>query len=104
MPGVTQYIADPNSRLQAFRTQEDAVRNELRARTERIDRNWRYYDGKHKKHLADDGTNTDDNVVINLYGLAVDKSAAVLNSPKFDIADNEVTRPALTTRNGMYQR
>src|SRR5688572_22855477 len=29
---------------------------------------------------------------------------SVLNSPKFDIADNEVTRPALTTRNGMYQR
>jgi hypothetical protein len=104
MPGVTQYIADPNSRTNAYRAQEDAVRNELRIRTERIERNWRYYDGKHKKHLADDGTNTDDNVVINLYGLAIDKSAAVLNSPKFDIADNEVLRPSVVPRNGLYQR
>jgi hypothetical protein len=104
MPGVTQYIADPNSRTNAYRAQEDAVRNELRVRTERTDRNWRYYNGDHKKHLADDESNTDDNVRINLYGLAVEKSAAVLNSPEFDIADNKPPTPAIEPRNGVYQR
>lgn len=113
MPGVTQYIVDPNSRTNAHRIQEDAVRYELDARVKRIKHNWDYYEGRHKKHLADDGTNTDDNVIVNLYGLVVDKGVAdtvapnddgVVSGPKFDVAGDEIPKPRIVRTNGQITR
>lgn len=113
MPGVTQYIADPNSRANAFRKQEDLARAELNARVSRAKRNWDYYDGKHKRHLSDDGTNTDDNVTFNLTGIAVDKGSAdlvgtsedgVISGPKFDVVGRDVPRPSIARRVGRIFR
>jgi hypothetical protein len=113
MPGVTQYIADPNSRTNAFRKQEGLARQELNARVARINRNRDYYNGKHRKHLADDGTNTDDNVTFNLNGLTVNKGAAdivgtsedgVIAGPKFDVVGRDMPRPSIVRQIGRIFR
>lgn len=97
MPGVTRYIADPNSRKKEVTDQEDLWRIERTARINKIKLNWQYYWGDHQRHLTDDGTNTDDNVVFNVYGQAVDDGVAdlmstsasgVINGPTFTIASD----------------
>jgi hypothetical protein len=108
MPGVTRYITDPDATDRAKTLQEDAFRAELRVRTQRIEANWKQYKGKHRQHLQDDGTNTDDNVVFNISGLAVDKGVSdlvattdegVVEGPKFDIVgDEQPRRPNIIQR------
>ncbi len=113
MPGVVRYITDPNSRTKEHREQEDKVRAELNIRTKRIKLNWDYYEGDHRKHLADDNTNTDDNVVFNLYGLGVDKGVSdvvastedgVISGPKFDIVGDESPLPRIVREIGRIFR
>jgi hypothetical protein len=114
MPGVTKYLPYMrHRRADAYRAQEDAVRKELDERVKQIEINWKYYRGEHKDHLGDDGTNTNDNVKFNLYGLAISKGAAdligssedgVISGPKFDVVGDEKLPPSLTIVNGQYMR
>jgi hypothetical protein len=47
---------------------------------------WQYYDGKHPKSLKEDRTKIDDNIIVNLIGLIVDKAVSGL----FGTTDSEV--------------
>lgn len=57
---------------------EELYEREHRERQRKLSRNWDYYRGKHKKPLQSDGTDVDDNVIINMIGLLVRKSVGEL--------------------------
>lgn len=94
--GTTYYYADDmSSAAQAF---EQRYQAELRERRTAYARRWAYYYGQHDKHLAPDGSATDDNVIINLCELLIDKGVSALmgtsdqgmiEGPKFELVKPE---------------
>lgn len=111
MPGVTYYLTDPNAsdRGKIKTKQEDAYRSEHDKRVKWLAYQWDGYEGRHIKHLVDDGTNTDDNVVFNVTGLVIDKGVSdlvgttetgVIEGPKFDIVGDSGEKPTIIQRLG----
>lgn len=76
MPAAIKYIDDPNSK--DAQMLDGAYSREIQARKRVYKCNWDYYYGDHKKHLLPDGTNTEDNVTINLVELLIDKGVSSL--------------------------
>src|SRR5258706_6407481 len=76
MPAAIKYIDDPNSKDSI--NLETAYTREINARQKQYKSGWDYYYGRHKQHLRDDGTNTQDNVTINLCELLLDKGVSSL--------------------------
>lgn len=76
MPRAMQYPDDMNN--PAARRLEEAYEEEMRQRRALHGRNWRYYYGDHPKPMKPDATGTDDNVIVNMIELAVDKSISSL--------------------------
>jgi hypothetical protein len=94
MPGVTRYPTDPNS--DEAKALDEIIRVERLKLQTRYTAAWNYYDGEHKKHLKSDGTQEDDNVILNKIGLIVDKGVSslvghteqgVVEGVAFDIVD-----------------
>ncbi len=77
MPECRVY-ARPDSGEKEARALDELGSREFNTRRAAITSFWRYYYGQHRKHLAPDSTGTDDNVVLNLIGVAVDKSVSAL--------------------------
>lgn len=57
---------------------EESWRREIDARQKRAAMNWDYYLGNHRLPLRPDKTRLDDNIIINLIGLAIDKTVTGL--------------------------
>lgn len=74
MPGAIEYLNDGKSR--EYKELEDAFSGEMSARRKLIDANWKYYRGEHAAPLKGDSTKTNDNVVLNLVGMSIDKELA----------------------------
>jgi len=107
MPAAMEYLNNTDSR--AARELEDAFVKELSARRKLIDQNWRYYRGEHAAPLRADSTKTNDNVVVNLVGMAVDKELSGMmgsddqgdvQGVRFDIVDEAGERGLLETMLG----
>lgn len=76
MPPASEYVTDPNS--QEFKKQRDIAADELRKRAELFNRNWKYYNGEHKKWLKVTADGISDNVILNLCKQAVDRKVSFL--------------------------
>ena len=72
---------------------EQRLEAENSARLERYRRNWSYYNGDHKQSLAVKMGQEDDNVVLNLERVIVDKGAAFLfgKEVEFELQEGETT-------------
>lgn len=99
-PATSAYPVDENT--EEMRLLDELYQQEMIARQEAFNLAQDYYFGMHKRHLVPDGSNTDDNVTVNLIGLVVDKSVSSLMGtneqgtiigPDFEIAE-EVDRQA----------
>jgi len=77
MPAAARYIPS-DERGPDLTDLEDAYYKELRARQTAHAAAWKLYKGDHHRHLQDDGSGTDDNVVINLVGLLIDKGLSAM--------------------------
>ena len=77
MPAAVEYVrSDTTSTNQ--QQLEDAFSKELSARQTALEKQWDYYNGKQHRHLQRDNTGTDDNVTVNMVGLAIDKGVSAL--------------------------
>jgi hypothetical protein len=76
MPAVAKYVLDQNS--DDAKPIEKAYTAEIKQRQADIKTAWDYYDGKHKKPLRPDKSKVDDNVIVNLVGLLVEKGVSNL--------------------------
>ena len=76
MPSAAQYITDPNSK--DAQPVERAYVKEMAARTTALGEAWRYYEGDMARPLRADKTRVDDNVIINLVELLVEKGVSNL--------------------------
>lgn len=77
MPGVTRYIPS-DAEGPALTELERVFEDELRKRQAAHKASWKLYKGEHHKHLAPDGSGTDDNITINLVELLIDKGVSAL--------------------------
>ena len=76
MPAAAHYTTDPNSKdAQAI---ERAYTKEMAARSTALGEAWRYYEGDMSRPLHPDKTRVDDNVIINLVELLVEKGVSNL--------------------------
>lgn len=112
--GTRYYYADDQS--PAARAFEQRYQDELHARRAAYLKRWDYYYGNHKRQLAPDGSNTDDNVIINLCELLVDKGVSALmgtteqgivEGPSFEIVQPEaegMLQTAGEAMRGMMQK
>jgi hypothetical protein len=76
MPAATHYTTDPNSK--EAQVGEAAFVKEMAARGRGLAQAWRYYDGDMARPLRPDKTRVDDNVIINLVELLVEKGVSNL--------------------------
>lgn len=76
MPEATTYISDFTSKQ--ARDIESAFAVELSKRQRTYKAAWDYYYGEHKRHLVPDDSNTDDNLIVNLIELLIDKGVSSL--------------------------
>ena len=109
MPAAARYIPS-DERGPDLTDLEDAYYKELRARQTAHAAAWKLYKGDHHRHLQDDGSGTDDNVVINLVGLLIDKGLSAMvgtndqgdiEGVTFDIVD--VSVPSLGSVSSEYR-
>lgn len=92
MPAAEQYILDTNS--QEYQQHERDHADELRARSKRFDRNWKYYRAEMDKPLRKERDKVDDNVLLPMIGPLVDRIVSFLlgDGITFDAgADDEET-------------
>lgn len=83
MPAALEYIrSDEMSSVAA--ELERAFETELRARQANHAAYWKLYKGEHHKHLKRDNTQTDDNIIVNMVELIVDKGVSELVGTKDD--------------------
>jgi hypothetical protein len=84
---------------------EQRMEEEERARLDKYKRGWLYYKGAHKRQLKVKQGQPDDNVILNLHRLIVDKSAAFLfgKEPTFELQEGETT-PAEEALDLLWQR
>lgn len=76
MPGVAQYEADPQSKPAGDLDRLAGVERD--ARKQVIERNWKYFEGKHRHWLKRDKSGVDDNVTMNKIDLIIKKSLSSL--------------------------
>src|SRR6185503_4595535 len=107
MPAAIKYYDNPN--IRESRDLEEAYNRELRVRCELYQCNWKYYYGEHKKHLVPDQSNTEDNVIINLVELLLDKGVSSLmgttdqgtiRGPDFEVVKAQNAPPNVAQRVG----
>jgi hypothetical protein len=96
MPPVAKYIFNPNTPEAKYI--EDMFSQELAARQQVYAQRWDYYYGNHRRHLAPDASNTDDNLIVNMVELGIDKSVGKvmgltdeggIKGPDFDVPAEE---------------
>lgn len=76
MPAVSRYPTQANAN--ELRAVEDAFSHERSERDRVIDAQWDYYNGNHRQPLKKDNTGTNDNLMINLISLLIDKGVSEL--------------------------
>ena len=90
MPEAIQYTTDTGSKL--FKSNDEAHTDEMKRRTARIERNWRYYNGDHDLPLRPQKDGYNDNVVVNHVEALADRLTAFLvgDNIAFDVGgDND---------------
>jgi hypothetical protein len=106
MPAAKRYQTPGSS--EARQQEDDYVRERNERRAAMIE-SWNYYNGQHRLPLKPDKTRADDNVILNLVGLAVDKSVAgilgtddrgMLRGVEFEVVD-EAGEPGFR---GLFRR
>lgn len=76
MPSATSYQATPGTA--EYKKQEAAWNKESLARRTADSKLWAYYDGEMQKALKPDGSKVDDNVIVNLIELEIEKGISSL--------------------------
>jgi hypothetical protein len=74
MPPAIEYIEDQNAA--AARELNDAAQKERETRAKNLELKWRYYKGEMTAPLKPDGTGVNDNVLLPLVRLIIDKAVA----------------------------
>lgn len=94
MPGImlSEFYPENDSALNQSKTWRgygDAADKERKERVAMIDKNWKYYYGDHeaplKVRVDDAGNEIDHNVILNLYGQALDDLTAFIGVPRFEV-------------------
>jgi hypothetical protein len=94
MPAALRYLTEPNT--PEMNALEQSYQAEWTARKKAHAAAWKYVDGDHHRHLLPDNSQTDDNVIINLAELIINKGvsalmgtseAGVLQGVRFEVVD-----------------